>query len=177
MDIKLKIFSNLTAKQFATDARYFASEKRAELVSRFQTWATNCAAKVIEYGDMKWANKASAAAELCGFGPTFRRVFVPNIPFAYDKAAHMFIAPIQSNKRNALAELNSDGILNFEADIARRLDEENKPKEKKEADYAKRLASAVSAAVKHGMPAADVKKLVSETLSKAIVTVAVKKAA
>lgn len=177
MELKLKIFSNLTAKQFATDARYFASEKRAELVARFQTWVTNCVAKVLEYGDIKWANKASAAAELCGFGATFRRCFVPNIPFAYDKAAHIFGGSIQANKRNTLLEVNEDGILNFEADIARRLAEENAPKKKAEPDYAKRLASSVAAAVKHGMSAADVKKLVSETLSKTITTVAVKKAA
>jgi hypothetical protein len=173
----LKIFATLSAKQFATDARYFASEKRADLVNRFRTWATNCVAKVIEYGDIKWANKASAAAELCGFGPTFRRVYVPNVCFAYDKEAHLFTGTIQAGKRAALAELNEDGILNFEADIAKRLADEGKPKEKKEVDYAKRLSSAVTAALKHGMSAADAKKLVSETISKTITTVAAKKAA
>lgn len=173
----LKIFANLTAKQFATDARFFASEKRALLVERFRTWATNCVAQVYEHGDIKWANKASSAAELCGFGATFRRCYVPNIPFAYDKAAHAFTGSIQSGKRAALSEFNENGILMFEADIAKRLADEGAPKEKKEVDYAKRLASAVSAALKHGMPAADVKKLVSETLSKNVVTVTVKKAA
>lgn len=177
MELKLKMFDNLTAKQFATDARYFASEKRAQIVARFQTWATNCAAKVFEYGDIKWANKASNAAEMCGFGPTFRRCYVPNFPFAYDKAAHIFTGQIQSGKRAALSELDENGVLKFEADIAKRLADEGKPREKKEPDYAKRLASAVTAAIKHGMTAVDAKKLVSETISKTITTVAVKKAA
>lgn len=175
--MELKIFANLSAKQFATDARFFASEKRAELVNRFRTWATNCVVKVYEYGDVKWANKAYQAAELCGFGPTFRRVYVPNIPFAHDKEAKMFTGSIQTGKRAALSELDENGVLRFEADIARRLADEGKPREKKEPDYAKRLATAVAAALKHGMSPAEAKKLVSETISKTITTVEAKKAA
>lgn len=177
MELKLKLFDNLTAKKFATDARYFASEKRAELVERFRTWATNCVVKVYEYGDIKWANKAYAAAEMCGYGPTFRRCYVPNICFAHDKDAKAFTGTIQQGKRAALSELNEDGVLMFEADIASRLANEGVPREKKEPDYAKRLVSAVSAALKHGMTPVDAKKLVSETISKTITTVAVKKAA
>jgi len=176
MELKLKVFENLTVKQFATDARYFASAKRAELVNRFRTWATNCVVKVYEFGDVKWANKASAAAELCGYGPTFRRVYVPNIPFAYDKEGKLFVGTIQQGKRAALSELDENGVLRFEADIAKRLADEGKPKEKKEPDYAKRLATAVAAALKHGMTPADAKKLVSETISKTVTTVAAKAA-
>ena len=169
----LKLFSNLSKKQFATDAKYFASEKRAELVKRFYTFAVNCAQRCYEFGDIKWANKAANAAELCGYGPTFRRCVVPNIPFAYDKASHIFTGTIQSGKRAALSELDENGVLKFEADIAKRLADEGKPKEKKEPDYAKRIASAVTAAVKHGMSPLDIRKLVSETVSKTITTVKV----
>lgn len=167
----LKLFATLNAKQFATDARYFASDKRAEIVTRFRTFAVNCVHKVFEHGDVKWANKASAAAELCGFGPTFRRCFVPNVPFKYDKEAKIFDGSIQQGKRNALAALNEDGVLKFEADIVRRLADEGQPREKKEADYEKRLINSVKAALKHGIMPQAVKKLVSETISTNITTV------
>jgi hypothetical protein len=169
----LKLFNNLSKKQFLNDAKYFASEKRAELVTRFNTWAVNCVQRCYEYGDIKWANKAYVAAELCGYGPTFRRCFVPNIPFACDKEARLFVGQIQTGKRAALNQLDENGVLRFEADIAKRLADEGKPKEKKEPDYAKRIASAVAAAVKHGMSPLDIRKLVSETVSKTITTVKV----
>jgi len=173
MEIRLSIFANLSAKQFATDARYFASNERAKVVTRFRDFAANCVAKTYEHGDIKWANKAAAAAELCGFDPTFRRAYVPNVPFAYDREALIFTGTIQATKRGKLSELNENGVLMFEADIADRLANESKPKEQKEPDYAKRLTSAVTAAIKHGMTAADAKKLVSEAISKLVVSVKV----
>lgn len=167
--MELKLFSNLTKSQFATDARYFADPKRAKLKERFYNWCVNCVARVIEFGDIKWANKASAAAELIGFGPTFRRCIVPNVPFRYDREAHMFDGAIQKGKRAALATLNADGVYAFEADIRRRLDEESKPKAKKEkteADYLKAIDRAVANAIKHGVTVADAKKAASEAIAK-----------
>jgi hypothetical protein len=177
--MELKLFSNLTKSQFATDARYFADPARAKLKERFYNWAVNCVARVIEFGDIKWANKASAAAELIGFGPTFRRCFVPNIPFPYDREAHIFTGSIQPGKRNALATMNAEGILNFEADIRRRLDEESKPKAAKEKtaeDYIKAIERACLNALKHGVSAPEAKKALSEACAKMKLT-AVDKAA
>lgn len=173
MEIRLSIFANLTAKQFATDAKYFASNERAKVVIRFRDFAANCVAKTYEHGDIKWANKAAAAAELCGFGPTFRRAYVPNVPFAYDCEALIFTGTIQATKRGNLSVLNENGVLKFEADIADRLANESKPKEQKERDYAKGVTTAISAALKHGVPANDIRKLVSEAISKSVVSVRV----
>lgn len=157
MENNLTLFTQLTVKQFNTAVRFFASEKRAELVARFYDYCANVAQKVYETGDSKQANKMAAAAELCGFGPTFRRVVVPNVPFAYDKQAHLFIGKIQKGKRSALETLNADGIPNWEADMRSRLDEEGKPRDKKEADYAKRLDTALSNALKNGVSPAAVR--------------------
>jgi hypothetical protein len=177
--MELKLFTQLDKAGFARDSKYFADPRRAQLKARFYNWAVNCVAKVIEYGDIKWANKASTAAELCGFGPTFRRCFVPNIPFPYDKDAHIFTGTIQPGKRNSLATLNDQGICAFEADIKRRLEEESTPKAKKEkteADYIKAIERAILNAVKHGVSVQDAKKAASEAASKLAVT-AVTKAA
>jgi hypothetical protein len=177
MDIKLNLFNTFDSKAFNNAVKFFASDKRKELVIKFQDYCANVAARCYAYGDVKHANKLAYAAELCGFGPTFRRCVVPNIPFAYNKEAKLFDGKMQNGKFNKLSELNADGYPNWEADMRHRFDTENEPKAAKDVDYGKRLASAVKAAVKHGMSAADIKKLVSEEISKSVTTVAVKKAA
>lgn len=167
MENILTLFTQLTAKQFNTAVRFFASEKRAELVTRFYDYCANSAQLVYVHGDSKQANKMSVAAEMCGFGPTFRRVVVPNIPFAYDKETHLFTGKIQKGKRSALETLNADGIPNWEADMRDRLDNEGKPKDKKEPDYVKRLSTALTNALNHNVEPSVVRTLTNAAIKAA----------
>lgn len=175
MDIKLTLFNTFDSKTFNNAVKFFASDKRKELVTKFQDYCANVAARCYEYGDVKHANKLAYAAELCGFGPTFRRCVVPNIPFAYDKADKVFDGKIQQGKQSRLTELNAEGIPEWEANMRLRFDGENTPKEAKPTDWTKRIHSTIAGALKSGMSPADIKKLVSEEISKQITTV--KKAA
>ena len=167
MDKILTLFTQLNAKQFNTAVRFFASEKRAELVARFYDYCANVAQKVYETGDSKQANKMAAAAEMCGFGPTFRRVVVPNIPFAYDRETHLFIGKIQKGKRSALETLNADGVPNWEADMRDRLDNEGKSKDKKEPDYVKRLSTALANALSHNVEPSVIRTLTNAAIKAA----------
>lgn len=177
MEILLTLFAQLSDKQFATAGRFFVSDKRAELVARFYDYCANCAQRVFDTGDYKHANKMAGAAEICGFGPTFRRVVVPNIPFAYDMEAHLFVGKIQKGKRSTLETLDANGIPNWEADMRERLDSEGQPREKKEPDYAKRLATALSNALKNGITAAEVRIVVNSAIKAAVSEVEVQKVA
>lgn len=171
MDKILTLFAQLSDKQFNTAGRFFASDKRAELVARFYDYCANAAQRVYETGDNKHANKMAGAAELCGFGPTFRRVVVPNIPFAYDKESHLFVGKIQKGKRSTLETLDANGVPNWEADMRNRLDLEGQPKAKKEPDYAKRLVNALSAALNHGITATEVRSATNAAIKAAITAV------
>lgn len=164
----LKLFNQLDSKAFNTTVRYFASDKRAELVARFYDYCANAAQRVFETGDSKQANKMAVAAEICGFGPTFRRVVVPNIPFAYDKEAHLFIGKIQKGKRAALETLDAEGVPNWEADMRSRLDSEGQPREKKEPDYVKRLNTALSNALGNGVTATEVRVMTNAAIKAAV---------
>lgn len=177
MDIKLNLFKTLDAKAFNTAVKFFASEKRAELVARFRDYCANVAARCYEYGDVKHANKLACAAELCGYGASFRRCVVPNIPFAYDKQAKIFDGKKQIGKFNRLTELNAEGIPHWEADMKARFDGESTPKQTKPFVLDTRAAALVKAALKNGATVADIKKSVSEAISNTITSVAVKKAA
>ncbi len=174
MENVLKLFTQLSTKQFNTAVRFFASEKRAELVSRFYDYCANAAQIVFATGDIKQANKMYAAAELCGFGPTFRRCIAPNIPFAVDREAHLFVGKIQKGKRSTLETLNADGIPNWEADMRSRLDSEGQPREKKEPDYVKRLNTALSNALGNGVTAQEVRAQTTAAIKAAVSEVAEK---
>jgi len=178
MDIKLTLFTQFDAKQFATNVRFFASEKRAELVSRFWDYVANCVQKCYQHGDIKQINKAAIAAELCGYGPSFRRAVPKIIPFKYSKDDRAFEGTIQSGKRNVLEELNENGIPNWEAQLRDNITAETTGKSKtaKPFNLDSRLESIVKAATKEGFTPADIKKHLSEVLSKNAVT-AVAKAA
>lgn len=167
MENILTLFTQFDTKQFNTAVRFFASEKRAELVTRFYDYCANAAQLVYAHGDSKQANKMSIAAELCGFGPTFRRVVVPNVPFAYDKETHLFIGKIQKGKRSALETLNADGVPNWEADMRDRLDNEGKPRDKKEPDYVKRLSTALTNALSHNVEPSVVRTLTNAAIKAA----------
>lgn len=151
MDIKLNLFNTFDTKAFNNAVKFFASEKRRELVTKFQDYCANVMARTYEHGDIKHANKLAVAAELCGFGPTFRRVVVPNVPFAYDKDSKQFTGSIQKGKRAALSTLDADGYPTWESDMRIRFDSEGTKKESKTPDYLKRFVSSTSAALKNGV--------------------------
>lgn len=174
MENVLKLFNQYDGKAFAKDVRFFASEKRAELVARFWDYCANAAQRTYETGDIKQANKMYVAAELCGYGPTFRRCIAPNIPFAVDREAHLFIGKIQKGKRSTLETLNADGVPNWEADMRSRLDSEGQPREKKEPDYVKRLNTALSNALGNGVSAQEVRAQTNAAIKAAISEVAEK---
>ena len=108
MDTILNLFNTFDTKAFNNAVKFFASDKRRELVIKFQDYCANVVARTYEFGDIKHANKLAAAAEICGYGPTFRRVVVRNIPFVYDKDAKVFTGQIQKGKRAALSEVIDD---------------------------------------------------------------------
>lgn len=168
MDKVLTLFTQFNAQQFKSAVVFFASDKRAELVARFWDYCANVAQRTYDTGDIKQANKMAAAAELCGFGPTFRRVMVPNIPFAYDRETHIFTDKIQKGKRSTLATLNSDGVPYWEADMRSRLDNEGKPREKKAKDYVKALSSALAAALSNNVEPSVVRTLTNAAIKAAI---------
>ena len=151
MDIKLNLFNTFDNKAFNNAVKFFASDKRRELVTKFQDYCANVLARTFEHGDVKHANKLAVASEICGFGPTFRRVVVRNVPFAYDKESKLFAGSIQKGKRAALSELNADGIPTWEADLRLRFDGEGSAKDKKAPDYLKRYINALGAALKNGV--------------------------
>ena len=171
MDIKLNLFNTFDNKAFNNVVKFFASEKRRELVAKFQDYCANVVARTYEHGDIKHANKLATAAELCGFGPTFRRVVVRNIPFKYDRDAKAFDGQIQKGKRAALSELDANGVPKWEADMRLRFDTEGQPKAKKEKDYLKSLESALTAALKHGVSADVVRKASNTAIKSATVAV------
>jgi hypothetical protein len=178
MDLKITLFTQLDTKQFASNVRFFASEKRAELVSRFWDYVANAMQRMFQHGDVKQVNKAAAAAELCGYGPSFRRVVPAIVPFKYDKEGKLFTGSIQSGKRNVLETLNENGVPNWEADLRTRIDGEGSSSSNAKAfNLDTRAAALVKAALKAGCTAQDIKKMVSEKISASIVTVAAKKAA
>ncbi len=172
MDIKLNLFNTFDTKAFSNAVKFFASDKRRELVTKFQDYCANVVARTYEHGDVKHANKLAVAAEICGFGPTFRRVVVRNVPFSYDRDSKLFTGSIQKGKRSALTELDANGVPIWEADMRLRFDSEGQPKAKKEADYLKRMESAISAALKHGITPDVVRKSVNTAIKSTTVEVA-----
>lgn len=171
-----KLFKTLSPQQFAGIIKWFKNNtEKARL--HLENAAAYAVGRLYETGDIKHINKLAPVVEAFGFGPAFRRCVVPFVCFPYDKEALLFTGSIQKGKRAALEELDENGIPKWEVGMRERFDNEGKPREKKEPDYAKRLCSSVAAALNHGMQPADVKKLVSETISKQITTVAEKKAA
>ncbi len=174
----LKLFATLDNRKFAAAVRFFSDKKRALLVTRFWDYVANAIARTYETGDVTHVNKAAGAAELCGYGVAFRKFAVPVIPFKYSMPDRGFEGTIQKGKRNTLDQLNEDGVIKWEAELHRRLgDDAAAKKETKPVDYDKRVASAIKAALKHGITPAHLKKVVSETISENITTVGDKKAA
>lgn len=173
---KLNVFNALNNRQFASAVRFFTSDKRAELVAKFWDFVANAILRCYQTGDSTHVNKAAAAAEICGYGPAFRKAAVAVIPFKYDMASRQFVDKIQREKRRALHVVDEKGVLAWETQLRDRIDDISNPKTKTKPQFdgkalergAKRL---VHKAIEAGLPASAIKKAVSEAISNEITTV------
>ena len=178
--MEMKLFTSLNNRQFGAAVRFFTSDKRKELVSKFWDYVANAVARTYETGDSTHANKAAAAAEICGYGPAFRKFAVPVIPFKYNRADKGFEGTIQKGKRNALDQLNDDGVITWEAELHRRINQDAEESKKPKAFDAKAvMLRCIKAEIKHGLAPADVRKLFNSCISEVAkpTAVATKKAA
>lgn len=105
----MKLFPQYDAKKFAAEVKFFGNAKRAELVERFWAFVANCIALCLEHGNSDHINKAAQAAEVCGYGPTFRRVITKVTPFKFDRKAMRFTGKIMAGKRKSLLEFAQPG--------------------------------------------------------------------
>lgn len=163
----MKLFTLLDAKAFARDVAYFASAKRAEMVERFWNYVANCVAKALESGDQSHLNKAASAAEMCGYGPTFRRVVPAVAPFKFDKKAMQFTGKIRKGKRELLQEYDR-GVQAWERILKAGLDGKTSSKPAAEFNLdavGKRAKTLARSAFEAGLNRQECRKAISEAFA------------